>query len=860
MADKKYPFRPKFIPSPDIPLELGGEQGPPGPAGPQGPQGPPGAQGPQGPIGLTGPAGPEGPMGAIGLTGPQGPQGDVGATGPAGPQGPQGDVGATGPAGPVAGSDTQIIFNDGGVAAGDADLIWDKTTNELRIGGAATQNGKIISRTDASDIYNQYLDSTSAPFTTSKGLLTGQYITATTGNAGDGHSVNVMGQNIRVINPTVMTVADDEEVIVSTGSEMFMQVSGGHSFTAGFPGSEFNYARNTLMQRTGTITADDYNQVCIADQTFVTATNTFNNASGNYYQNVIGHDVTAAATGNVTNGSLTREVTGQKIVVQSAGTGTITSTVKALDINFVGGGTANWGIYDTAGANHWFKGNIAVGNTAFTPSTPVHVIKTTEQLRLGYDASNYLSTTVASNGGVTFNAVGTSPVFNLNANLNMGSNEIIEATARTYNLTRNIPSVVGDAVDIGSFAFTNGTANLEIYLTLQATGYSQCKRYFITVKYHATSNSWQVVPAVSSTGSYTDTQSSDLEIKVNTTICSFRIRRTLGTVANTVASILIIHQGIPTDVFTPSTASATVTAPTAAYFNFADSIYVGGGITTIDAGGSLYPAAVSNWNNAGVRVPCFIKSFSHNGGSSPVASQPVAMLMRPGVPGQAYANYAELKLRRYENSGVSSRTALDIALMHGSIAGGVYKADTDVVTFRSDGSVGIGTLTPAAGTKLDVNGVVKGTGLPRVIHTNVTAVNTVGSTGWEDMMSYTIPANTLSANGDRIEFDASVQNSGTFSNWRTVFNGTSFGTFYEVEQGGQIFVRVIRLTSSTARVSFINGVYPDLDANGNFPVLGSVTITGITWTAGVIFKIQAFSNFADDGTQHYLTATFYPAP
>jgi hypothetical protein len=35
------------------------------------------------------------------------------------------------------GSDTQIQFNDGGAFGGDADLVWDKTNNELRIGGGA---------------------------------------------------------------------------------------------------------------------------------------------------------------------------------------------------------------------------------------------------------------------------------------------------------------------------------------------------------------------------------------------------------------------------------------------------------------------------------------------------------------------------------------------------------------------------------------------------------------------------------------------------------------------------------------------------------------------------------------------------
>lgn len=55
-------------------------------------------------------------------------------------------------------------------------------------------------------------------------------------------------------------------------------------------------------------------------------------------------------------------------------------------------------------------GNVGIG-TGATISARTHVVSTTEQLRLGYDASNFLSTTVSSAGGVTFNATGASAGF-----------------------------------------------------------------------------------------------------------------------------------------------------------------------------------------------------------------------------------------------------------------------------------------------------------------------------------------------------------------------------------------------------------------------------------------------------------------
>jgi trimeric autotransporter adhesin len=55
------------------------------------------------------------------------------------------------------------------------------------------------------------------------------------------------------------------------------------------------------------------------------------------------------------------------------------------------------------------SGNVGIGTT--TPSALLHAISTTEQLRIGYDASNYFNAVVDSTGGVTFDAVGTGALF-----------------------------------------------------------------------------------------------------------------------------------------------------------------------------------------------------------------------------------------------------------------------------------------------------------------------------------------------------------------------------------------------------------------------------------------------------------------
>ena len=67
----------------------------------------------------------------------------------------------------------------------------------------------------------------------------------------------------------------------------------------------------------------------------------------------------------------------------------------------------------------------------------------------------------------------------------------------------------------------------------------------------------------------------------------------------------------------------------------------------------------------------------------------VLNLCRQGVGNVAYGARATFKICRYENSGVSSRTRLDLALAYDN-----YATDTNVITFLSSGNVGIGTNNP----------------------------------------------------------------------------------------------------------------------------------------------------------------------
>jgi hypothetical protein len=76
--------------------------------------------------------------------------------------------------------------------------------------------------------------------------------------------------------------------------------------------------------------------------------------------------------------------------------------------------------------------------------------------------------------------------------------------------------------------------------------------------------------------------------------------------------------------------------------------------------------------------------------------KPVLHLTRDGTQNEAYGARASFNLSRYENSGTASRSRLDVALTDGTYA------ESNVMSIRADGKVGIGTTSPAY--TLDVHG------------------------------------------------------------------------------------------------------------------------------------------------------------
>jgi hypothetical protein len=78
------------------------------------------------------------------------------------------------------------------------------------------------------------------------------------------------------------------------------------------------------------------------------------------------------------------------------------------------------------------------GPGGITPNGNFHVCRTSEQMRIGYDGSNYYTTTVGSTGSVTFALTGTSPTFTFSQAATFSSTlAVTGATTLTGNLTSN---------------------------------------------------------------------------------------------------------------------------------------------------------------------------------------------------------------------------------------------------------------------------------------------------------------------------------------------------------------------------------------------------------------------------------------
>lgn len=100
------------------------------------------------------------------------------------------------------------------------------------------------------------------------------------------------------------------------------------------------------------------------------------------------------------------------------------------------------------------SGNVGIG-TGSTVSAKTHIIGTTEQLRVGYDVSNYYSTTVSSTGAITLDAVGSGAEFNFSDKVKIAGD--LELTSSGSGI--KIPTG-GAAATVGTATMISGTVTI----------------------------------------------------------------------------------------------------------------------------------------------------------------------------------------------------------------------------------------------------------------------------------------------------------------------------------------------------------------------------------------------------------------
>jgi trimeric autotransporter adhesin len=135
------------------------------------------------------------------------------------------------------------------------------------------------------------------------------------------------------------------------------------------------------------------------------------------------------------------------LAVGSGGTGTATAfTIGSV----VFAGTS--GVYAQDNANFFYDDtNNRLGIGTATPSAKLHPLGTTEQLRIGYDAANYVSLTVDASGALTLDAVGASAGFSFS-----------DAVA--------IPGAGASSLRLGAGALAAGTQSVALGTSASAPG------------------------------------------------------------------------------------------------------------------------------------------------------------------------------------------------------------------------------------------------------------------------------------------------------------------------------------------------------------------------------------------------------
>lgn len=140
-----------------------------------------------------------------------------------------------------------------------------------------------------------------------------------------------------------------------------------------------------------------------------------------------------------------------------------------------------------------------------------------------------------------------------------GPARISALNLQSWRLTRTLPTAVNDCVDIGTFSLLNGSYNLDIALSVNASGFTRLKRYTLVAQWGATgTDTWMVAAPLVDAG-HVSSQNFQLEVNMAAADLQLRVRRLNGSISAPL-HVVIVNNGNIAATLTNSTAE-TVAAP-----------------------------------------------------------------------------------------------------------------------------------------------------------------------------------------------------------------------------------------------------------------------------------------------------------
>ncbi|MEE9367034.1 MAG: hypothetical protein V3W44_10130 [Dehalococcoidales bacterium] len=292
-----------------------------------------------------------------------------------------------------------------------------------------------------------------------------------------------------------------------------------------------------------------------------TTTGTENTAVGDaaLIANTVGSNNDALghlALGSNTTGSNNTALGASALENNTTGADNIAIGVSALDSNILG------------------RRNIVIGTGAGFNMVPL--VSTGENTLLGYNTGLGITTGV-QNTILGANVVGLTATLSNNIILADGAGAIrlqfdssgdsviggdfLANNVRNYIETRTLPIVIDDFVEIAVFGLTFSGFNLDLAVTVSSTNFSVAKRYLVTVQFDGGADGvFETLLPISNTGAF---GGNDFDVELawaSAHTATFRIRRTVGTMAGT-ATIHMQQRGSPATTFTALTGTGSTTAP-----------------------------------------------------------------------------------------------------------------------------------------------------------------------------------------------------------------------------------------------------------------------------------------------------------